>query len=92
MRRQVQVVEPLNFLRMLESEFVEALLLRYSVVMSRNDVMEVREFVGALMAIQFKAKELMLENAVKDKVMMMLPFLERELEEPREGLPSNEEL
>ena len=77
---------------MLESEIVEALLLRYAVVMSRNDVMEVREFVGALMAIQFKAKELMLENAVKDKVMMMLPFLERELEEPREGLPSLEEL
>lgn len=62
---------------MLESEIVEALLLRYAVVMSRNDVMEVREFVGALMAIQFKAKELMLENAVKDKVVMMLPFLER---------------
>ena len=73
----MQVVEPLNFLRMLESEIVEALLLRYAVVMSRNDVMEVREFVGALMAIQFKAKELMLENAVKDKVVMMLPFLER---------------
>ena len=92
MRRQVQVVEPLNFLRMLESEIVEALLLRYAVVMSRNDVVEVREFVGALMAIQLKAKELMLENAVKDKVMMMLPFLEREVEEPREGLPSLEEL
>ena len=82
----------MNFLKMLESEIVEALLLRYAVVMSRNDVVEVREFVGALMAIQLKAKELMLENAVKDKVMMMLPFLEREVEEPREGLPSLEEL
>lgn len=57
-------------------------------VISRNCVGEVKEFVGALQAVQEKARELMLEETVKDKIMVLMPYLTYKDSEPREGMPS----
>ena len=64
-------MDTMFFLGLLESQFVEILAQKWNEVVSSNVV---GDFSKVLDVVQSRAKELMLEETVRDKIVALIPF------------------